>query len=291
MSVVAKNESGVGAHSGIGDQSRGIARASKDAKDKDAKDVVTGIRVIKVGGAQVDAPERLPRLANYVREAIEAGTQVVVVHGGGHEIAAYHRELGVPFESKSGLRTTSERSMEIVTMVLCGLVNTRLVAHFIENGHRAIGLSGVDLGMLEAEPIHAERLGRVGGAPRVNGVALKSLLSAGLMPVVAPVSLSSDGGLLNVNADIAAQAIAVAIGAECLEFVTDVEGLRGEHGVERRIPLASLRRLLGSDTVSGGMIPKVQAALAAVGGGVGTVRMGSYESLRMGTATEVYALA
>lgn len=248
-----------------------------------------GIRVIKVGGAQIDSDDRLPPLMDHIEEALNAHYPVVLVHGGGCEIGDYHKRLGVPFESKSGLRATSEQSMDIVTMVLCGLVNKRLVAHLVQRGHRAVGLSGVDLGMLRADPIHAERLGQVGGSPQVDSATIHTLLSDGVLPVIAPVSLSHEGQLLNVNADIAAQAIAVAIGASSLEFVTDVEGLRGNQGVEREILTPKLKELLASETVSGGMIPKVQAALAAVGGGVGCVRMGNYDSLRGGTATEVLA--
>jgi len=245
------------------------------------------IRVVKAGGAQLNDDARVERFVSYVKEVHEEDCRLVVVHGGGCEIGSLHERLGVPFTQKSGLRATFDGSMDIVTMVLCGLVNKRLVARMVRAGLPAVGLCGVDLGLLEADYIDRDRLGHVGGSPRVSAEALRTLLDCDVIPIIAPVSMSPEGELLNVNADIAAQAIAVALGARILEFVTDVDGLRTGNGFERRVEPPALKRLMATNTITGGMIPKVQAALAAVGGGVERVRMGSYDTLRKGTATEV----
>lgn len=247
------------------------------------------VRVVKVGGAQLASVEQIDQLCEYVRELIDADQSVVVVHGGGGEIGDLHRKLGIPFEKKEGLRTTSRRSMDIVTMVLCGLVNKRIVARMLAADLPAVGLSGVDAGFLASDFVDRDRLGQVGGSPRVTPKLIETLLNDGLVPIIAPVSLSNEGGLLNVNADVAAQAISIALGATSLEFVTDVDGLRTESGVERRVEPTKLRKLLASEVVTGGMIPKVQAAMAAIAGGVDRVRIGSYDALGRGTATEVHA--
>lgn len=245
------------------------------------------VRVIKVGGAQLNDNARIGQLVAYVEDVLGAGHDVIIVHGGGCEIAEYHHRLGVPFEQKSGLRTTSAASLDIVTMVLCGLVNKRLVTQLELVGIHAIGVSGADLGLLRSEPIDRARLGHVGGPPQVDRTRLDWLLSTDAVPVIAPVSITRDGELLNVNADIAAQAIAVAKGAQCLEFVTDVDGIRSANGLERRIESPTIKHMLSTKAITGGMIPKVQAALAAVQSGVGRVRLGTYQSLRSGEATEV----
>lgn len=249
----------------------------------------SGVTVIKVGGAQLNMGSRLGDLVAYVEDAMGLGQRVIIVHGGGCEIADLHHQLGVPFEQKSGLRTTSAESIDIVTMVLAGLVNKRVVGQLQLVGIPAIGVSGIDLGLLRAECIDKDRLGYVGGVPDVNTGVLDKLLSLDAVPVVAPVSQDSNGQFLNVNADIAAQAVAVAMNAACLEFVTDVDGVKSPRGFEQRIDPDNLKRMLASKAITGGMIPKAQAAMAAVSAGVDRVRLGTYESLRNGNATEVYA--
>ena len=137
------------------------------------------IRVIKVGGAKLREPDYVAELARYVGELHRKGEAVVVVHGGGPEIGELHRDLGVPFTKHRGLRVTSERSMPLVTMVLCGLVSKRVVARFVSEGIPAVGLSGVDHGLLTAEFLNRAQLGRVGGPPRVNLEPLVQLLDGG----------------------------------------------------------------------------------------------------------------
>lgn len=247
------------------------------------------VRIVKVGGAQLASARQIDQLCDYVRELRKANQSVVVVHGGGGEIGDLHTKLGIPFEKKEGLRTTSRASMDIVTMVLCGLVNKRIVARMLAADLPAVGLSGVDAGFLASDFVDRDRLGQVGGSPRVTPKVIELLLDGDAIPIVAPVSLSNEGGLLNVNADVAAQAISIALGATSLEFVTDVEGLKTDGRVERSVEPTRLRKLLASEVITGGMIPKVQAAMAALSGGVGRVRIGNYDALGRGAATEVRA--
>ena len=243
--------------------------------------------VIKVGGSLLTRTADVENLSHHVHGLSDRGHQVVIVHGGGVEIGQIHDAIGVPTVKKAGLRVTPEDSMAITTMVLCGLVNTRLVAGLLVTGIPALGLSGVDLGLLRCDLINERTLGRVGGPPRVDGALLRLLLEQGFVPVLAPVSLGVDGEPANVNADTAAQSVAAALGADSLDFVSDVDGVLDGDTPIRRISPAEVPPLIRRSVVSGGMIPKLQAALAALDAGVGRVRVGSLPSLRRGEATEV----
>jgi acetylglutamate kinase len=251
------------------------------------------ISVLKIGGANLQQPEFVEQLSAYVVALRREGRRVVVVHGGGPEIGSFHDALGVPFEKSGGLRVTSAEGMEITTMVLCGLVNKRIAARFVSDGVPAVGLSGIDLGLLKAELLDEPRLGRVGNAPSVRRASLEKLLDAGLVPVIAPVSLGPEGDALNVNADTAAHAIATALEADSLDFVSDVPGVRtraGSPAVARRLRVDEVERLLKtSSVVKGGMLPKLRSAVAAVAGGVGRVRVGDLPGMARGSATEVVA--
>lgn len=245
--------------------------------------------IVKVGGAQLATPERMQDVIAHVRSLVREGREVVLVHGGGGEIGDLHERLGLPRRTERGLRVTPDASMDIVAMVLCGLVNKRLVAGLVEGGVPALGLSGADLGLMQSGFLNQGRLGRVGGPPRVRADRLERFLDEGAMLVLAPVCLGPDGGLVNVNADTAAQAVAVALGAECLEYVTDVAAVRTPTGNARTLSIAEAQRLLADSVIQGGMIPKMHATLAALDGGVSRVRVGTPHSLSHGTATEVSA--
>lgn len=245
--------------------------------------------VVKVGGAQIETRESVRQIIRHVRELVDAGGDVVLVHGGGGEIGSLHARLEIPYRTERGLRVTPDASMDIVAMVLCGLVNKRLVTSFIEADVPALGLSGADLGLMRSGFLNRDRLGRVGGPPSVDGARLAELLGRGVMLVLAPVCIGPDGDLVNVNADMAAQAVAVALDAECLEFITDVDGVRTPNGNARELSMEETQRLIRDSVIKGGMIPKLQATLAALDGGVARVRVGTPYSLSHGTATEVRA--
>jgi len=249
--------------------------------------------VVKVGGANLERMAYVDRLASHVASLRECGARVVLVHGGGSEISDLHARLGEPCRKEDGLRVTSDRGLDITTMVLCGLVNKRVVAAMLTQGVNAIGLSGIDAGLLRAGFLDRRRLGRVGDVPRVDVERLRSLLDAELVPVIAPVSLGPDGRPVNVNGDTAARAIAAALEADRLDFVSDVPGIRrSADGDEilRRLTLEEADRLLQDRTaISGGMRPKLGSAIAAVRAGVRSVRVGNLAGVGAGRATELTA--
>lgn len=220
--------------------------------------------VVKIGGNALG-----PRDTTFSDAvALQAsGVPVVLVHGGGATITRWLERQGVQTKFVRGLRVTDEAALEVVTAVLCGLTNKALVAAIVAAGGRAVGISGVDAGMVKAR-VQDPELGRVGEVERVDVSLLIHLLEGGYIPVVAPVSLeepSSTGGLLNVNADTVAAAVAGALGAERLLFLTDVPGVLDKQGrvLSPLTPMA-VRQLIADQVVTGGMIPKVEACLTAL---------------------------
>ncbi|MEX1024408.1 MAG: acetylglutamate kinase [Planctomycetota bacterium] len=249
--------------------------------------------VLKIGGANLERPAYLEHLAQHVKTMHDRGERLVVVHGGGAEIGTLHDSLKVPFRKIDGLRVTSERSMELTMQVLSGSVNKRLVATFASVGLPALGLSGIDLGLLRADLLDEKLYGRVGNVQAVDSERLNWLLDAGLVVVLAPVSLGPDGRPVNVNADTAAHSVATALAANSLDFVSDIPGVRTRADathVADRLRIAEVRSLAADPTVvHGGMRPKLRAAIAAVEGGVGRVRIGSLSGMGQNQATEIVA--
>ena len=249
------------------------------------------LSVVKVDTPRLAEIDYLATLARYVDAFVRADGCVVLVHGGGSEIARLHAALDVPFRLERGLRVTSDAAMGIVSMVLCGLVNKRVVSTFNAAGLRTLGICGADLGVMRANFLNYRQLGRVGGPPEIDAAAIATLLGTTDVLAVSPVCMAPDGSLLNVNADAVAQTLAVAIQASCLEFVTDAVGVPTADGTARSLMVDEVSELIDASHVGGTMIPKLQASLAALDGGVSRVRFGSLESLRLGTATVVSASA
>lgn len=244
--------------------------------------------VIKVGGARLSCSRDLERLAKHVRGLLDTGDRPIVVHGGGPEISELHHRLEVEVEKHQGLRVTRGEGMDLTVMVLCGSVRTRIMEHFAANGVSALGLCGADLGLLRAPLLDADLLGRVGGPPAVDLEQLERLLALDAVLVITPVSLGPDGRLVNVNADDAAHAIATALGADSLDFLSDIPGVRdGGDEVLDRIAPEEVPRLVDRGVVRGGMVPKLRAAVAAVRAGVKRVRIGDLSTLGNGRATEI----
>lgn len=236
-------------------------------------------RVLKVGGrVQSD-----PTLALQIAEAWDAGARsLVVVHGGGDEVTALQGAFGLTPQFVDGRRVTTPRDMELVRMALSGSANKRLVAALVREGVRAVGISGEDASLIAATPVDAERLGHVGAVQRVNASLLWHLLDGGYLPVISPVSRNIGldlGPTLNVNADDAAAAIAVALDATELLLVSDVPGVMRDGEVVPKMTIGDAAALMSDGTVAGGMAAKVQAAAAALRAGVPKVRVGDLSLL------------
>ncbi len=248
-----------------------------------------GVRVVKLGGNELDRPDWLAACAL----ALKAAGPVVVVHGGGRAVSALSRRLGLPVEQRKGLRVTTAQVAEVVEMVLAGPVNRAVVAALREAGLDAIGLSGGDGGLLTAQVTQAG-LGYVGEISAVRAALLESLLLAGLTPVVAPVVPDGAGGAvpLNVNADHAAAAVAGALRAEELLLISDVPGVAVDGVSQPALATADIDALIELGVASDGMAAKLRAAASALQAGAKAVRIGDLDLLTSSSAgTRILAAA
>jgi acetylglutamate kinase len=242
--------------------------------------------VLKIGGNELDDPAFVVELARVVADLRPVP---VLVHGGGKEIGVVQRALGGEPRFVAGLRVTDAAALMAAEMVLCGQVSTRLVAALLAAGADAQGLSGVDRGLIRVEKAqHPEGdLGRVGTPVAVRAEVLRGLSDAGVVPVVAPISLGPDGAY-NVNADEAAGAIAAALGAGAeVVFVTNVPGVLAGGARAPRLTAREIHALIADGTIRGGMIPKVRAALTALAAGVRAARITDLAGLGAGTGTVI----
>jgi len=199
------------------------------------------------------------------------GVRPVIVHGGGPQIATTLARLGKRSEFVEGLRVTDSETMEVVEMVLGGKVNLEIVELVQQGGGLSVGLTGSDGGMLRVrrKVVAAGDLGRVGEVVSVDPQVIAAVSDAGFVPVVAPIGVDESGLTHNVNADEAASAIAVALGAEKLMLLTDVEGVMDATGkLMGQLSIEEARKLIAEGAIHGGMIPKVRCCIDAVSGGV-----------------------
>ena len=234
------------------------------------------IVVVKYGGNAMIDDDLKRAFADDIVFLRLAGLKPVVVHGGGPQITAMLDRLGIASEFRGGLRVTTPEAMDVVRMVLVGQVSREIVGLMNAHGPLAVGLSGEDAGLFTAERQsaiidgEAVDIGLVGDVAQVNADAVRDLIDAGRIPVVSSVAPDVDGVVHNVNADTAAAALAVELGAEKLVVLTDVEGLYRNYPADtqivQEITAGELTTLLPS--LSSGMIPKMQACLRAVEGGV-----------------------
>ena len=240
------------------------------------------VRVVKIGGNELDRPDWVAKCAL----ALSKNGPTVVVHGGGNAVTTWSRRLGVPVEKKDGLRVTTPEIAQVVEMVLGGPINRLLVTALREAGLDALGLSGVDGGLLTAQPLHnGTTLGEVGEITHVRASLLQSLLLAGLTPVVAPVAPSPESAQpLNVNADQAAAAIAVALEAQELLFVSDVPGVTVAGVTQPTLAAVEIETMIEEGVATGGMAAKLRSAAQALGAGVRAVRIGNLDMIEHATA-------
>ncbi len=237
-------------------------------------------RVIKVGGR----PQSDPALPGALAAAFKASPgSFVVVHGGGDEVSTLQKMYGAQAEFRDGRRVTSALDLEIIRMALSGSANKRLVSAMVSAGVPAIGISGEDAALLMATPLDPDQYGFVGVPDEVNDVMLKYLMRGGFVPVVSPVSRSNralNGVTLNVNGDDAAASIAVALEAEELLLVSDVEAVLRDGSPIGAISPEEAQRLIDDGTAQGGMAAKLRAAIAALDGGVERVRISDIAAIQ-----------
>ena len=230
------------------------------------------IAVIKYGGAAMVRDDLKDAFAEDLVLLRAAGLQPVVVHGGGPEISRTLERLGEKTRFVNGVRVTDSAAMKVVEMVLSGSVNTDIVTRVHKHGGEAIGISGKDGGLLLARKLSNDGpdLGMVGEVAHVRTDVLEMLLERGYTPIISPVGVDEHGTTWNINADLVAAEVALAMGAEKLIFLTDVPGIMQDGERVSRVSPAQLRELMAQGVVSGGMVPKAQALLDAVARGVGS---------------------
>jgi acetylglutamate kinase len=285
--------------------SRGMATTGTDGADV-LPDVARALHdstvVLKYGGSAVDHGGREEEFGRDVARLQASGIKPVVVHGGGPQISDLMRRFGKTPRFVDGMRVTDAETMDLVEMVLVGKIGEAIVGLINQEGGRAIGLSGKDADMLLAHR-HRHRLptgeevdlGMVGDIDRVDTEPVRLLAAHGFAPVIAPIAVGQSGETYNVNADLAAGAIAAALGAAVLVHLTDVPGVRdGDGRIATMLTCAETEQLIRSGAIQGGMIPKVESALRALRGGVERVRivdarmphgvlLGLVPALRVGT--------
>lgn len=247
-------------------------------------------RVVKIGGRAQSADT----LASSIASAWNADPAMCVVHGGGDEISALQRKLGGEPRFAGGRRMTTAADLEIIRMVLSGVVNKRLVSQLNAAGARAIGLSGEDAELISAQPLGISEFGFVGMPVSINTSLIETLWLAGLLPVVSPLAASAEtpGTALNVNGDDAAAAVAVALNADELLLIADVEGVRDSSGrTIDELDMDDARSLIASGVAAGGMAAKLEAAHAALAGGVQSVRISDLVGLEDSTRGTFVKLA
>jgi acetylglutamate kinase len=239
------------------------------------------IVVVKYGGHAMGEEHLAREFAKDIVLLEQTAINPVVVHGGGPQIEAMLKRIGVQSQYAAGLRITDATTLEVVEMVLAGLINKQMVGHINEAGGKAVGLCGKDGNMLVARKLtrtvvdpdsHIEKiidLGFVGEPEKVDTTVLSEILGRQLIPVLAPVAAAANGGTFNVNADTFAGAIAGALHAKRFLLLTDVPGvLDKSKTLIKELSVDDARRLIADGTISGGMIPKVETCIYALEKGV-----------------------
>jgi len=232
--------------------------------------------VVKYGGNAMVDPDLAQRFAEDIVLLQAVGIRAVVVHGGGPQIGDLMDRLGKVPEFRDGLRVTDAETLDIARMVLVGKVNRDIVSAINVHAPIAVGLSGEDAGLITATE-RVGGLGFVGDVASVNPAIIERLLAENLIPVVSTIGADVDGQAYNINADAVAGAIAAALGAEKVIYLTDIAGLLRDVGdpssLITRISAPELGQLVADGALSGGMIPKIDACLAALEGGVGSAHL------------------
>ena len=230
--------------------------------------------VVKYGGNALAGSTEDDALSLFAQDIVlmhSVGIKPVVVHGGGPQINSLLDRLGLKSEFVGGLRVTDDETMKVVQMVLSGQVNPQIVSAINTFGNIAVGVAGGDAGLIRAVQ-RDPKLGRVGDIDRINPAVVQGLLDEGFVPVISTIGADDHGEALNINADTVAGAIAEALSAEKIIYLTDIEGLRSKvddaSSLIQRIGVSDLAAMVADGIIAGGMIPKVQSCMQAVKGGV-----------------------
>lgn len=237
------------------------------------------MRVLKIGGNELNEPGFLPMLADWVAKTTKPkkgpGKSIMIVHGGGRDIAMMQSRLDLEPKKIDGLRITDADSLTVAQMVLSGHTNKQMVAALLAAGVDAVGLSGVDGRLLTAQKKEHPTvdLGLVGEIVDVRTDLLQTLSNQGITAVISPISLGQDGFIYNVNADEAASAIALALKADLLDFISNVPGVLKAGQVVPQLTANQTEDLIKQGIINGGMVPKVRGALTAVAQGVPRARI------------------
>jgi len=229
------------------------------------------IVVIKYGGAAMIQEDLKISFAEDIILLQSLGMLPVIVHGGGPEVSFAMERLGQKVSFIDGLRVTSAENLKVAEMVLSGMLNKEIISHLNNFGGKAVGVSGKDGGLITArKKLHARGLdlGYVGEIDSVEPNLLKILLKENYLPVISPIGLGKDGKTYNINADTVAATIAVALRAHKIIFMTDVNGIIVDDVLQRSLTPEDIREMIQSEIIYGGMLPKAEATLHCVDGGV-----------------------
>jgi len=242
------------------------------------------MHVLKIGGNELSDPAFLEVLAKCVAAAEEP---TVIVHGGGKAIADLQAKLGLETVKVDGLRITDHESMTVAEMALSGQANKLIVKALLASGVDAIGLSGIDGGLLRCQKKQhpTADLGFVGQIMQVRADLIQTLMDSGLTVVLSPISLGVDGSTYNVNADEAASAVALAMNADLLSFLSNVPGVIADGEIIPSLTLSETEVLIQTGVINGGMVPKVRSALDAVTKGLKQVRIVNLAGLQTAGGT------
>ena len=230
--------------------------------------------VIKYGGA-AQTDEGLKN--DFARDIVLlqlVGIKVVIVHGGGKKINSLLDKLNIESHFEDGLRVTNKDTMEVVEMALSGLINKEITSLLVAHGARAVGISGKDDGLLRASAFNLEKYGFVGKIDAVNEAVINALLKEDIIPVIAPIALGANATSYNINADLAASAIAAKLRASKAIFLSDIKGVLDKNGeLISKLDEAKIVELKNNGTISGGMIPKLEASLECIKAGAKAVHI------------------
>lgn len=243
--------------------------------------------IVKIGGNVAENEEGLDRFCEEVALCAQVGIRVVMIHGGGKQASDLSEKLGIEPKIVSGRRVTDDKTLDVVKMTFAGKINTEILSCLRKSGVEAVGISGVDGGVISARrrpptEVHDSStgesqmvdFGHVGDIDSVDVKLLRTLLESDFIPVVASLGADAEGKVLNINADTVASRICEAIGAEKLILVSDVDGILDSEGkLINRVTVPEVQELITSGVISGGMVPKAQAILNVLKGDVHSVHI------------------